>query len=73
MRVKVKSSGIGNGIKGHAQFEYSLDGKTFRKAGEPFQMKEGKWIGAKLGFFNCRPNKINDGAFLDVDWIRFHT
>ena len=69
--MKVKSSGTGNSIKSHAQFEYSLDGKTFKRAGEPFLVKEGKWIGAKVGFFNCRPTKMNDGAFLDVDWIRF--
>ena len=71
VRMKVKSSGTGNSIKSHAQFEYSLDGKTFKRAGEPFLVKEGKWIGAKVGFFNCRPTKMNDGAFLDVDWIRF--
>ena len=50
---------------------YSLDGKTFKKLGTPFAVKEGKWIGAKVGFFNSRPTKNNDGAFLDIDWIKF--
>ncbi len=71
VRVKVKSSGIGNQIKSQAQFYYSLDNKKFTAIGEPFAVKEGKWIGAKVGFFNFRPTVSNDGAFLDVDWIRF--
>lgn len=71
VRVQVKSSGIGNGIKSHAQFYYSLDGKKYEKVGQPFQVKEGKWIGAKVGFFNSRPTTHNDGAFLDIDWIHF--
>ena len=71
VRAVVKSSGIGNGIKSAAQFYYSFDGKKFQKWGEPYAVKEGKWIGAKVGFFNSRPTKNNDGAFLDVDWIRF--
>lgn len=71
VRVKVSSSGIGNGIKSHAQFEYSLDGKSFKRLGSPFEVKEGRWIGAKLGFFNTRPDKSNDAAFLDIDWIHF--
>ena len=71
VRAVVKSSGIGNNIKSAAQFYYSFDGKKFQKWGEPYAVKEGKWIGAKVGFFNSRPTKNNDGAFLDVDWIRF--
>jgi hypothetical protein len=71
VRVKVKSSGTGNQIKSQAQFYYSLDNKKFEALGEPFNVKEGKWIGAKLGFFNFRPSTSNDGAFLDVDWIHF--
>lgn len=71
VRVKVKSSGTGNDIQCHAQFEYSLNGKSFKALGKAFNVKEGKWIGAKLGFYNTRPDKSNDGAFLDIDWIHF--
>ncbi|NPD81732.1 glycosyl hydrolase 43 family protein [Prevotella sp. PINT] len=71
VRCTVKSSGTGNSIKSHAQFSYSLDGKKFKNMGTPFAVKEGKWIGAKVGFYNSRPTKNNDGAFLDVDWIKF--
>ena len=54
---------------GQCRYSYSLDGKHFKDAGEPFTMKEGKWIGAKFGFVaECRGRKSNRG-WLDVDWI----
>ncbi len=71
LRADVRSSGCANGIESTAQLSCSTDGRTFRPLGEPFRVKEGKWIGAKVGFFNTRPTVHNDGAFLDVDWIRF--
>lgn len=71
LRVKVHSEGLANDIKAKAQFYISTDGKKFEKVGSEFLVKEGKWIGAKLGFYNSRPTVNNDGAFLDVDWIRF--
>ena len=71
VRAVFKSTGICNNIKSTAQFYYSLDGKKYEKFGEPYSVKEGKWIGAKVGFFNCRSSVSNDAAFLDVDWIRF--
>lgn len=72
VRVTVRSTGVANDIKSHARLEYSLDGKTFKSLGTPFEVKEGRWIGAKLGFYNTRPDKSNDGAFLDIDWIHFN-
>ena len=71
VRAVLKSAGIGNGITSSAQFYYSTDGKKFTKIGSPFTVKEGKWIGAKVGYFNCRSSVSNDAAFLDIDWIRF--
>ena len=71
LRVKVHSEGIANQIKAIAEWSYSLDGKKFTKIGNPFTVREGKWIGAKLGFFNTRTAKKNDAAFFDVDWIHF--
>ena len=37
---------------------YSLDAQKFNKIGNPFTVREGKWIGAKLGFFNTRTAEI---------------
>ena len=33
-------------------FAYSTNGRDFIECGEEFQMKEGKWIGAKFGFLS---------------------
>lgn len=71
VRAKVHSTGIGNGIKSYAQFSYSMDGKKFKDVGSPFEVKEGQWIGAKIGFYSMRPGVKNDASFFDVDWIRF--
>ena len=55
---------------GQCRFSYSLDGKRFKDAGEPFAMRQGKWIGAKFGFVaECKERKANRG-WLDIDWIR---
>lgn len=71
LRVKVHSKGKCNDIKGYADWSYSLDGKKFTKIGTQFEIVEGRWIGAKLGFYNTRSGVKNDGAFFDIDWIRF--
>ena len=71
LRVKVESAGFANNITSSAQFYWSVDGKKFQKLGKPFVVKEGKWIGAKLGFYNTRPTKNNDGACIDIDYIHF--
>ena len=52
-------------------FSFSVDGKAFTNVGVPFKAREGKWIGAKLGFFFTRPGKFNDAGTADIDWIRF--
>jgi beta-xylosidase len=51
-------------------FSYSLDGKVFKTLGKPFTAKEGKWIGAKMGFFCSRPVKNNDGGRVEIDWFK---
>ncbi len=71
LRVKVHSEGVANQIKAIAEWSYSLDGKKYKRIGSPVQLREGKWIGNKIGFFCTRPSYKNDAAFFDVDWIRF--
>lgn len=71
VRAKVHSEGTGNTIRAFAQFAYSKDGKKFTDLGQPFEIKEGKWIGAKIGFYCMRPSTKNDSPFFDVDWIHF--
>lgn len=64
LRVKVEKGAI-------CEFSFSLDNKNFQKIGEKFKAREGKWIGAKVGFFFARPGKFNDGGTADIDWFRF--
>lgn len=78
MRVKFYLTGekIPESDGGHDQvvkcdFSYSTDGKRFKSMGKTFQVREGKWIGAKVGTFITRPNvKTNDSGWVDIDWFR---
>jgi len=78
LKVQFRADGkkIGASEGGHdllvmCDFSYSLDGKKYTKIGQPFQAKEGKWIGTKIGTFCTRPNMvINDGGWSEVDWFR---
>lgn len=63
LRVQVRKGGECN-------FYYSIDGKTFTKAGEPFTAEVGRWIGAKVGIFCTRETQTNDSGYADFDWFR---
>jgi beta-xylosidase len=63
LQVKVQSGGI-------CTFYYSENGKYFIKIGEPFTAREGKWIGAKIGFLALRQGFINDAGSVAIDWFR---
>lgn len=64
LRVKVAKDAM-------CSFSFSTDGQKFTPLGVPFKAREGKWIGAKMGFFFARPGKFNDAGSADIDWIRF--
>ena len=64
LRVTVKAGAI-------CTFSYSVDGKAFTNVGEPFKAREGRWIGAKVGFVFNRPARFNDAGSADIDWFRF--
>ena len=64
LRVRVQKGAL-------CSFSYSLDGKTFTPVGTQFTAREGRWIGAKVGFFYNRPAKFNDAGSVDIDWFRF--
>lgn len=68
---KIDKSEGGHDLLVMCDFSYSLDGKKYRKLGNSFQAREGKWIGAKVGMFCTRPAiRTNDGGWTDVDWFR---
>jgi len=52
------------------QFSYSTDGTSFTSIGNAFKAREGKWIGAKVGFYALREGVINDAGSADIDWFR---
>jgi len=62
MRMKVANSRL--------KFAYSLNGKKWTDCGDEFQMKEGKWIGAKFGFIAAEPAGKTDRGWVEADWIR---
>ncbi len=62
LRIKVGKGGV-------CTFFYSLDGKKFKAAGEPFTARQGKWIGAKVGMFATVPDNTDRG-WMDIDWFR---
>ena len=52
-----------------ARFAYSLDGKKYLPCGDEFRMKEGKWIGAKIGYVAADTNPKTDRGWIDADWM----
>ena len=65
LRVQVAGEGM-------CRFAYSPDGQTFTPCGKPFKARQGKWIGAKVGFVCVEPHAepaVNRG-WMDVDWFR---
>lgn len=66
----LKSEGSADMIV-EVNFRYSMDNKEYTPLGRTFVLREGKWIGAKMGFFCTRPSiKTNDGGWVDIDWWR---
>ncbi|SMC90038.1 glycoside hydrolase family 43 protein [Moheibacter sediminis] len=55
---------------GLCQFSFSEDGKKFKDAGEKFQGKPGKWIGAKVGLYSVSTQEANRGGYADFDYFR---
>ena len=55
---------------GKCQFAYSLDGKKFKNTGDLFTLRQGKWIGAKMGFVSERKNTKGNRGWIDADWFR---
>ncbi|MDC6365921.1 MULTISPECIES: glycoside hydrolase 43 family protein [Flavobacteriaceae] len=65
LRIKVASGG-------KCTFHISSNGKKYQQVGDMFMAREGKWIGAKIGFFAMRDGITNDSGSLDIDYIRFN-
>lgn len=55
---------------GKCQFAYSLDGKHYKDVGDVFGLRQGKWIGAKMGYVSERSNTKGNRGWIDADWFR---
>ncbi len=65
LRLIVKNQGG----KALCSFAYSFTGTNFTPFPQSFEAREGKWIGAKFGFFATRTAFTNDGGYLDIENI----
>jgi beta-xylosidase len=72
LRLTVSNDEAGQPHGGNpiVHFAWSRDGKKFTPCGTPFNMRQGKWIGAKFGFVSVEANPKADRGWLDVDWLR---
>jgi hypothetical protein len=61
--VKVSASAVCN-------FSYSTDGRNFSPVGEPFNARQGRWMGAKVGLFAVRVGKTREYGYAVFDWFR---
>ena len=55
---------------GKCRFSWSSNGKKFTEVGDEFTMKEGKWIGAKIGFVAAETGQQTNRGWIDADWFR---
>ena len=70
LTVTNDEAGEPHGGRPLVHFAYSTDGKKFTPCGEPFEMRQGKWIGAKFGFVAAEPDPKVDRGWVEADWIR---
>ena len=52
------------------KFSYSLDGKEYTPAGQPFQATVGRWVGAQVGLVSTRWPAGKKASYIDVDYFR---
>jgi beta-xylosidase len=71
LRVTVRGDTLGGAESPVlAQFSYSRDGVAFTGLGAPFRVREGRWVGAKVGLFARRDAAAPAGGSADVDHFR---
>lgn len=63
LRVRVTENAV-------CRFSFSVDGKTYAALGQPFQARQGKWIGAKVGIFSIGKGPVTEIGWADYDWFR---
>ena len=69
LRAEIEKTDVSNPAEASplARFSYSLDGTAFVALGEPFHVRPGVWVGARIGLFTL--GAAAPGA-ADFDWFR---
>ena len=70
LQVSNAEAGVAHGGKPLVSFAWSQNGKKFTPCGSQYEMKQGKWIGAKFGFVAVDTDPKTDRGWIDADWIR---
>ncbi len=76
LRVTVREATPGrNGAAGATggalcRFAYRVGSGAWTEVGAPFEAREGRWVGAKVGLFAVRPAESTAGGHADFDWFR---
>lgn len=71
LRIKVRHKERNDNVPlAICTFSYSLDGRKWKEMPDCFTARQGKWIGAKFGFFCNRYAPKNDSGMLKVDWLK---
>lgn len=52
-----------------AVFYYSFNGETWKRFGDEFKLKFGRWRGDRLGFY-CWNDEL-DAGYIDIDWFSY--
>lgn len=65
-----KNSDGTNKHEAAVRFAWSKDGKKFKEVGDAFTMRQGKWIGAKIGLMAAEPAGKKVRGWVDADWFR---
>ncbi|MFT6867132.1 MAG: beta-xylosidase [Cyclobacteriaceae bacterium] len=55
---------------GYSTFQYSTNGKQYLSLGSKFKLREGKWVGAKLGLYSTRQQTTGISGSAEYDWVR---
>lgn len=63
LKAKISKGGV-------CEFYYSENGAKYKSFGSSFTAREGKWIGAKIGYLAVRDGITNDSGSVDIDWFR---
>ena len=55
---------------GKSEYSYSLDGKSFKRYGDTYQLSWGFYRGDRIAIFNY--NTLSERGFIDVDWFHYY-